>query len=109
MDPEFGTYSCQATDFVMLICDGICEGRLTNAEAVSLAASQLSEHGDPSKAAEAVCRRALAQSSRDNLTCMIVLLSGGELGPKVEFLPGSFSAPQHEGFKKAYADAARAV
>lgn len=108
-DPELGTFFCKAADFVVLICDGVCEGQFSNADVISLVASQLEEHGDPGRAATAVCRKALAQSSRDNLTCMIVLLSGGELEPETEFLPGPFSAPEHEGFKKAYKDAARAA
>lgn len=107
--PEFGSFFCKKTEFVMLICDGICEGHFSNAEAVSLAASQLREHGDPGEAAAAVCRKALAQNSRDNLTCMIVLPCGGALGPEVEFLPGQFSVPEHAGFKQAYEQAALAA
>jgi len=108
-EPEFGSFACKGSDFVVLMCDGVCEGQLSNAEVVSLAASELAEHGDPGRAATAVCRKALEQSSRDNLTCMIVLLGGGELSPEMEFLPGSFSAPEHEGFRKVYENVARAA
>lgn len=108
-DPDLATFCCKASDFVMLMCDGICEGQFSNTAAVSLAASQLQEHGDPGRAAAAVCQKALAENSRDNLTCMIVLLCGGELGPEIEFLPGSFKAPDHAGFKQAYEEAAQAA
>jgi len=108
-NPDLGTFTCDASDFVVLMCDGICEGQFSNSEVISLAASHLQEHGDPGKAAAAVCKKALAENSMDNLTCMVVSLSGGELEPESEFLPGSFSAPEHEGFRNAYQRAAQAA
>lgn len=104
-DPELFTYYCERKDFVMLVCDGISEGQFPNAEVVALAASQLQEHGDPGKAAAQVCRTALKRNSKDNLTCMIVLLSGGELAPARECLPGPYSAD--ESFSTAYEAAAK--
>lgn len=105
-DPEFLEVECEPTDFVVLVCDGICEGSFTNAEVVQLAAAEIREHGDPGRAATAVCRKALQENSKDNLSCMIVLLRGGVLEPVSELLPGPFSCPRHAGFTKAYGAAA---
>lgn len=107
-EPEFFTTECNADDFLLLVCDGISEGRFTNREVVELAAASLRQHGDPAKAAVDVCRRALVRRSTDNLTCMIVMLSGGKLEPEEDFLPGEFW--DHLGqdrFKDTYAAMAK--
>lgn len=109
-DPEFTNVCCDSTDFVMLVCDGISEGSFPNREVVKLAADELRRGGDrpdPGAAATAVCNMALEKGSMDNLSCMIVLLSGGEIpGPKIELLPGEFIRNPDSGFQKAYADMA---
>lgn len=87
-DPEFYSTECDSSDFLLLVCDGISEGNFANREVVSLAAESLRRYGDPAAAAAAVCRTALHRKSTDNLTCMIVLLSGGALQPEEEYLPG---------------------
>mmetsp|Transcript_20749 Transcript_20749/g.45616 ORF Transcript_20749/g.45616 Transcript_20749/m.45616 type:complete len:647 (-) Transcript_20749:171-2111(-) len=106
--PEMGVFTCGPTDFIMLVCDGISEGNFPNREVVQLAAEELrSSDGrpsDPGRAAAAVCRMALQRNSQDNLSCMIVLLGGGEAaGPEEELQPGPFDAPRHQGFRRAYA------
>lgn len=105
VEPEFTTFSCEPSDFLMLVCDGISESNFSNAEVVQLAAERL-QKCEPAHAAAAVCRRALERGSMDNLSCMIVLFKGGdasEHGPKKELLPGPFSLPCHGGFRQAYA------
>lgn len=108
--PELCVLECGPTDFIMLVCDGISEGTFPNAEVVKLAAEQMNltaaggQSVDPGSAAAAVCREALKCGSKDNLSCMIVLLGGGEVpGAATELVPGPFDAPEHGGFRKAYA------
>lgn len=105
--PELTSLECGPTDFLMLVCDGISEGTFPNRDVVRLAAEhmKLTSGGspDPGLAAAAVCREALRCGSKDNLSCMIVLLGGGEIvGAEKELLPGPFEAPDHAGFRKAY-------
>jgi len=104
--PEFTELECGPTDFLMLVCDGISEGRFPNPEVVSFAAERMKPPADgspidPAQAAIAVCHEAIEQGSKDNLSCMIVLLGGGEVsGKQDEFIPCRFD--QHTGFRKAY-------
>lgn len=107
-DPELVTLDCDATDFLMLVCDGISEGEFPNREVVQLAADKLwpgtGDKVDPGAAATAVCRRALEKGSRDNLSCMIVLLGGGEVpGAESELLPGPVDSFDNQNFRTAYA------
>lgn len=107
--PELTLMECDHADFILLVCDGISEGTFPNREVIKLAAEHLNlasggKDADPAAAAAAVCREALRCGSKDNLSCMIVLLGGGQLaGAPKELLPGSFDAPEHAGFRKAYA------
>jgi len=105
-EPEMATFNCNATDFLILVCDGISEGSFPNPEVVKLAAEILRAGGDkpdPAAAAAAVCQKAIECDSKDNLSCMIVLFGGGELaGPKRGLLSGPFSAPAHGAYRKAY-------
>lgn len=102
-EPEFFTTECEPTDFLVLVCDGISEGNFPNREVVKLAADNLRSHSDPGLAAVAICRRALDRKSNDNLTCMVVRLSGGSLEPQEELLPGQFwDHLSHKRFEEAY-------
>ena len=40
-NPELGHYECCATDFLMIVCDGVSEGNFPNAEVCKLAAQVL--------------------------------------------------------------------
>jgi len=104
VEPEFVTLRCDASDFLILVCDGISEGSFPNREVVQLAAKTL-QSTEPAQAAAAVCRKALECGSMDNLSCMIVSFKGAqqEDGPEKELLPGPFSEPTHSAFRKAYA------
>lgn len=115
--PEIVNLECDSADFVMLVCDGISEGDFPNREVVALVAECLRNGGpcpDPGEAAAAVCRKALKAGSKDNLSCMVVLLGQDSIPEEAvaasqesaalgwALLPGPFDAPEHPGFRKAY-------
>jgi len=107
-DPELVSFDCDASDFIILVCDGISEGEFPNREVVKYAADLLWKDGaeaeDPGIAAARICQRALERGSRDNLSCMIVLLGGGKVpGEEVELIPGPADSLSNEGFRNAYA------
>jgi len=78
-NPEMGHFECDGTDFLLIVCDGVSEGNFPNAEVCELAAQVLKEtKGDAGKACEAVCQRAVEANSKDNISCMIVMMVGGE-------------------------------
>jgi protein phosphatase len=88
--PEQGRFECDETDFVLLVCDGVSEGEFSNKEVVELVAEKLKEHDDPGAAATAVVHRAVNRGSKDNVTCMILLLQGSGDVTKTKVLnPGS--------------------
>ena len=103
-DPEMGHFECAASDFLLIVCDGVSEGNFSNAEVCEHAAKVLKETGgDAAKAAEAVVFRALEAESKDNISCMIVLL-GGENRPREfqkEFHPGCLIGADDANFRKA--------
>lgn len=105
--PELLSLSCDPTDFLVLVCDGISEGEFPNREVIKLAAEGLRDggtHADPGAVAASVCRKAIQCGSKDNLSCMIVQLGGGAAaGPETALQPGPFEVPGHGGFRKAYA------
>merc|ERR1712039_878422 len=53
----------------------------------------------------AVCHKAIATDSKDNITCMIVQLTGAETpsDKSVELVPGSTTKLGHKGYREAYA------
>jgi len=101
--PEFTSLSCDSTDFLMLVCDGISEGTFPNKEVIALAAEELRKNPDPGAAATAVCRMALDRGSMDNLSCMIVLFDNAdkELRTTIKLDPGPFVT--EASFRKPYA------
>lgn len=107
--PEMCHHECGPTDFLILVCDGISESNFPNREVVKYAAEELQKSQadggavNPGAAAAAVCRKALERGSKDNLSCMIVMLGSGEVaGKELEFLPGAVDLLNHDGFRKAY-------
>eukprot|EP00930_Biecheleria_cincta_P073849 TRINITY_DN6111_c0_g4_i1.p1 TRINITY_DN6111_c0_g4~~TRINITY_DN6111_c0_g4_i1.p1 ORF type:complete len:589 (-),score=131.90 TRINITY_DN6111_c0_g4_i1:185-1951(-) len=107
-NPEFGSFECDESDFVMLVCDGVSEGDFPNPEVVKHAAAVLRETDDPGAAAEAICFKALETNSKDNITCMIVMLTGTDRDRKdTVFNPGPLSALNHKGFMDAYESMAK--
>jgi len=75
-NPELGVFYCDPTDFLMIVCDGVSEGDFPNPEVVKMAAECLREKDDPAAACKAICHKAVEKNSKDNITCMIVLLEG---------------------------------
>jgi len=119
-NPEMGHFECGASDFLLLVCDGVSEGAFPNAEVCQLAASVLAKTGgDAAAASEAICFKAIETGSKDNISCMIVLMGGAPLPtpaasspaaltPKsvtnksVVFCPGSLLGTKDTNFVKAY-------
>eukprot|EP00928_Gymnodinium_smaydae_P072055 TRINITY_DN55492_c0_g1_i1.p1 TRINITY_DN55492_c0_g1~~TRINITY_DN55492_c0_g1_i1.p1 ORF type:complete len:501 (-),score=99.05 TRINITY_DN55492_c0_g1_i1:72-1574(-) len=103
-NPELGHFECDGSDFLLLVCDGVSEGDFSNEEVVQTVAKCLEENDDPAFAAKAVCHKAVARNSKDNVTCMVVLLDGSTSGPEkaIEFTPGPLSCMDNRGFMTAY-------
>lgn len=106
-DPELGHAECSESDFLLLVCDGISEGDFPNAAVVKMAASSLKENNDPSAAAKAICFKAIEAGSRDNVTCMMVLLTGtgsDNVQKHAEFIPGPLitATLENKAFMTAY-------
>eukprot|EP00927_Polykrikos_kofoidii_P066605 TRINITY_DN6216_c1_g3_i1.p1 TRINITY_DN6216_c1_g3~~TRINITY_DN6216_c1_g3_i1.p1 ORF type:complete len:536 (+),score=127.35 TRINITY_DN6216_c1_g3_i1:73-1680(+) len=103
-DPEMAEFECDENHFLLLVCDGVSEGNFPNPEVVSFAAEQLRENGnDVGAAAKAVCHKAVERDSKDNITCMIVLLSGSASETKnVDFYPSTISHFGNKSFRNAY-------
>jgi len=104
VDPEFTYIDADEADFVLLVCDGVSEGNFPNPEVVKLAAEVLRKDNDPVAAANAVIHKAVEMDSKDNVTCMVVLLSGASEPAErtVELTPGPIAKLGHKDFRKAY-------
>ena len=121
-NPEMGHFECGPRDFLMVVCDGVSEGAFPNPQVCQLAAKVLAQtDGDAAKASEAVCLKAIEAGSKDNISCMIVLMGGGkEATPRavgnggkalkdpqvntksVQLTPGSLLGCKNSNFVKAY-------
>lgn len=106
-DPELGYADCGEGDFLLLVCDGVSEGDFPNAEVVRMVAAGLKQNDDLGAAAKAVCHKAIEAGSKDNISCMVVLLTGSGLEHaerSVEFIPGQLSPDclTDKGFMTAY-------
>ncbi|CAE7669039.1 unnamed protein product [Symbiodinium necroappetens] len=104
VDPEMSHFECDESDFLLLVCDGVSEGNFPNAEVVKLVASTLGSGKDMREAARAVCHKAVECDSKDNITCMGVLLTGGSSssGKRIDFHPGPMTSIGHKDFRAAY-------
>lgn len=104
-NPELGNFECDEADFVLLVCDGVSEGRFSNAEVVELVADTLREKNDPGEAARLVIHKAVEMDSKDNVSCMVVLLTPSaeeQRGKSHEYNPGPLQHIHHSGFRKAF-------
>jgi len=105
-DPELGEFECGDSDFLLLVCDGVSEGDFSNPQVVKLVAECLEADNDPGLAAQAVCHKAVDTNSKDNITCMVVLLRGTEkeeeLGKSVNFHPGPLWVTDNRPFLNAW-------
>jgi serine/threonine protein phosphatase PrpC len=103
IDPELKSFECDQADFIILVCDGVSEGNFSNPQVVKLVASVLEESGDIGKACKLVCHKAVETNSKDNISCMVVLLDGAdETKKEVEFEPGSIESLQASSYRSAY-------
>jgi serine/threonine protein phosphatase PrpC len=102
-DPELGNFECDQADFVAIVCDGVSEGTFPNPEVIKLIAEKLSQTNDCGEAARAVCLKAEQENSKDNITCMIVLMTGDHAAEDdMAFTPGPLAAPSDKKFMDAY-------
>lgn len=102
-NPEIFDFECDEADFLLLVCDGVSEGDFPNPEVVRFVADGLKEGQDAGTVARLVCHKAIERDSKDNITCMIVLLTdASEPDKRVEFVPGPIARLGHKGFKTAY-------
>ena len=107
-NPEFGRFECDDSHFLLLVCDGISEGEFPNPDVIKHAASALRVKDDPGMVAEAVCVKALEANSKDNLSCMCVLLKGSDdHRERTVFRPGPIYRPYNKGFMDAYESMAK--
>eukprot|EP00928_Gymnodinium_smaydae_P003081 TRINITY_DN11103_c0_g1_i2.p1 TRINITY_DN11103_c0_g1~~TRINITY_DN11103_c0_g1_i2.p1 ORF type:complete len:475 (-),score=72.49 TRINITY_DN11103_c0_g1_i2:518-1942(-) len=110
--PDLATFECDETNILLLVCDGISEGNFPNRAAVALAAKLLRSTcpADPANAAIAVCREALSNGSRDNLSCMVVVFGDNAVtGEEIRLIPGPLDNLLDSAFVTSYGDmAARA-
>jgi len=103
IDPELKEFECDADDVLMLVCDGVSEGQFPNPKVAEYVWEVLEETGDLGSAAKAVCHKAVATDSKDNISCMILKLDGAEKDwTDKEFLPGSVEKLGNGGYKTAY-------
>lgn len=108
-NPEMGHFECDASDFILVVCDGVSEGNFPNAEVCQLAARVLHETGgDAGAACKAVCAKAIEAESKDNISCMIILLGGAtettmiKQGKQSEFVPGCLIGCNSPAYVDAY-------
>jgi protein phosphatase len=108
-NPEMGHFECDASDFILVVCDGVSEGNFPNPEVCQLAARVLDETGgDAAAACKAVCAKAIDAESKDNISCMIILLGGATADTKIcpgkqsEFHPGCLIGCNSQAYVDAY-------
>ena len=117
-NPEMGHFECDASDFLLIVCDGVSEGAFPNPEVCALAAKVLREtNGDAAAACEAICHMAVETNSKDNISAMIVLMGGPgsqqesqtpgwagtiKMGKTLVFNPGSVASCDNAGYTSAY-------
>ncbi|KAG8343179.1 putative Protein phosphatase 2C [Trypanosoma vivax] len=93
-------------DFAVLCCDGVFEGQFTNEEVIEFIKEQLELSDDLGLIAGKVCEEAVARGSRDNVSCVIVQFKSGRdytTAEHFEIVPGPFSLPRNNVFRKVYA------
>jgi len=102
-DPEMGHFVANKGDFVLVVCDGVSEGNYPNPEVIDHAAAVFRETGDAGAACTAVCHRAVERNSKDNISCMMIILEPAKTqGVSHEFIPGPLNALDNSGFLSAY-------
>jgi len=107
-DPEMGHFEADAGDILLVVCDGVSEGDFSNPQVCKKAVEVLAETGgDATKASEAICHMAIETGSKDNISCMIVILGGAggsasATTKTVGLTPGSLLGTNNASYVKAY-------
>nr|CCD16615.1 unnamed protein product [Trypanosoma congolense IL3000] len=94
-----------SNDFAVLCCDGVFEGQFSNEEVIEFIKSQLEQTDDLAVVAGNVCEEAVSRGSRDNVSCVIVQFKDGSDYAAVkhlEIVPGPFSLPRNNNFRRVY-------
>eukprot|EP01063_Lacrimia_lanifica_P009034 TRINITY_DN16078_c0_g1_i1.p1 TRINITY_DN16078_c0_g1~~TRINITY_DN16078_c0_g1_i1.p1 ORF type:complete len:599 (+),score=133.02 TRINITY_DN16078_c0_g1_i1:154-1950(+) len=107
--PDVTRAVCHSGDVLVVCCDGAFEnGVFTDDSLLEYVHAQICLHNDLSQAAAAVCDAAVERGSRDNVTCMVVVL--GESDSFSEYRkvvsPGPVSHPASQRFMNTYEAAA---
>ncbi|KAJ9446092.1 Protein phosphatase 2C [Diplonema papillatum] len=113
--PDVTHAVCHEGDIVVACCDGVFEsGCFTDHTIMEFVHERLTARCDLALVAAAVCDEAVARGSRDNITC-IVMVVGAAASQEVPddsvakwIHPGPVSCPKSSRFMNAYSDAARA-
>lgn len=107
--PDVTDISWRVGDVLILACDGVFEGNFENEEVCEYVFNQLStEEGmkDLAVVAARVCDEAVRRKSKDNISCMIVVLrSSSNFVPQYgasSFLPGPPFLRNNEDSRAAY-------
>lgn len=88
--PEIGSFTCTDSDFLVLACDGVFDV-LENTRVIQLVAECISKGESPDRCANKVVQEAFSKGSRDNISCMIVLLRSDSTKQRCRtLLPGPF-------------------
>lgn len=103
-NPEIFHLECDEDDFLLLVCDGVSEGDFPNPEVVKFVAGMMKEGKEIGEAATAVLHKAVEMNSKDNITCMVVLLKSGtpEVYESHDFTPGPITNLGNKTFRTAY-------
>ena len=93
-EPDVHTFVCEEGDIIVHICDGITETCFTIEEVRSLIRESLNKYKDIAVVSSKICLEALEKGSKDNLSCMIIILGDGKeykngYSP-IDFFPGPF-------------------
>lgn len=103
VDPDLINIECDETDFIVLVCDGVSEGDFPNSQVIALIAKELEKSNDPGAAARAVCHKAVERNSKDNISCMVVLLDGSrDVEKTIEFRAGPVDKLDDQNYFEAY-------
>jgi protein phosphatase len=94
-------------DFALLCCDGVFESNFSNEQIIEFVVNEMKASNDLAAISGRVCEEAVSRGSRDNISCMILQFTNGTdygaLRSCVQVVPGPFSAPKHNIFRRVYA------
>lgn len=106
--PDVTRHNLIANDILIICCDGVFEGNLTNEQVAQFVYQQQPfPAGDLGVAAARVCDQAVRSGSKDNISCMIVQLCEGiealKLHSETTCCPGPPYTRTHDPSRQQYA------